>query len=134
MQGIDLTSTYQKISKKLEAILISQAPVDSGRLKNSIAVTFDEQGFKIYDPTNYGMYLHAGTGREKDSAATNNPATTYANLINKKWNPRPGEGKEGIKPTYWMNFSESVYMMIEQEIEKVLTRELEEGITKALNQ
>ena len=38
---IDLTPTYNKISRKLEAILRSQAPVDTGHLQNSVMVLYD---------------------------------------------------------------------------------------------
>jgi hypothetical protein len=130
---IDLTPTYNKISRKLEAILKSQAPVNTGHLKNSIVVVYDAYGFIIYDSTSYGMYLHSGTGKEKDGAATQNDATTYFNLLKNRWNPNPGKGEGGIKPRYWMNFSDSVYEMIDQELEKVITEELEKGITEQLN-
>jgi hypothetical protein len=130
---IDLTPTYNKISRKLESILRSQAPVDTGNLKNSIAVVYDAYGFIIYDPTDYGMYLHRGTGEEKDAATSTDDATTYYNLLRKKWNPKPGKGEGGIRPRYWMNFSDSVYEMIDQELEKAITEELEKGITEQLN-
>lgn len=123
---IDLTPTYNKISRRLEAILQSQAPVD-------IAVIYDQNGFIIYDPTTYGMYLHRGTGEEIDGAASQDDSKTYLNLIRKKWNPNPGVGEGGIKPRYWMNFSDSVYEMIDEELEKVITEELEKGITQLLN-
>ena len=130
---IDLTPTYNKISRKLEAILRSQAPVDTGHLQNSVMVLYDENGFVIYDTTTYGMYLHRGTGDEADAGASQDDSRTYLNLIRKKWNPNPGKGEGGIKPRYWMNFADSVYEMIDQEMEKVITQELEKGITEQLN-
>ena len=133
MMKIDLTSTYNKISRKLEAILKSQAPVDTGNLKNSIIVSFDEKGFIIYDSTSYGMYLHRGTGEERNTASSQDDATTYFNLLRMRWNPNPGKGEQGIKPRYWMNFSDSVYEMIDDELEKVIAQELEQGITEQLN-
>jgi hypothetical protein len=130
---IDLRSTYNKISRKLEAILRYQAPVDTGRLRNSITVGYDEKGIIIYDPTDYGMYLHRGTGDERDTASSTSDATTYYNLLRKRWNPRPGEGKGGIKPRYWMNFEDSIYEMIDEEIEKAIVTQLENGLVEQLN-
>jgi hypothetical protein len=130
---IDLRPTYNRISRKLEAILRYQAPVDTGHLRNSIMVGYDEHGIIIYDPTSYGMYLHRGTGDERDSASSTNDATTYYNLLRNRWNPNPGEGKGGIKPRYWMNFEDSIYEMIDQEIEKAIVIELEKGLTEELN-
>lgn len=127
-----LDQTYNKIARRLEQILQMQAPVDTGRLKRSIAVTFTENGFAIYDPTGYGFYTHAGTGRE-GAGSGNNTASIYAQLVNKIYNPNPGEGRGGIKPRYWMNFSESVYNMIEDELEKAYAEELEDEITEMLN-
>lgn len=124
--------TYNKIARRLEQILQSQAPVDTGKLKRSIAVEFTENGFAIYDPTGYGFYTHAGTGREAAGGGSN-PASIYAQLVNKIYNPNPGEGRGGIKPRFWMNFSESVYNMIEDELEKAYAEELEEEITQMLN-
>jgi hypothetical protein len=124
--------TYNKIARRLEQVLQMQAPIDTGRLKRSIAVAFDENGFVIYDPTGYGFYTHAGTGREAATSG-DNPRTIYDALSNKKYNPNPGQGKGGIKPRYWMNFSDSVYQMIDDELEKAYSEELEEDITKMLN-
>lgn len=130
---IDLRPTYNSISRRLEAILRYQAPVDTGHLRSSIIVTYDAKGLLIYDPTSYGMYLHRGTGDERDTASSTNNETTYLNLLRKRWNPNPGKGTKGIKPRYWMNFSDTVYEMIDQEIEKAISEQLEQGITEQLN-
>lgn len=128
----NLTQTYNKIARRLEQILQSQAPVDTGRLRRSIAVEFTENGFAIYDPTGYGFYTHAGTGREAAGKGSNT-ASIYAQLANKIYNPDPGKGRDGIKPRFWMNFSESVYKMIEDELEKAYAEEFEKEITEMLN-
>lgn len=128
----DLRETYNKIARRLEQILQLQAPVDTGRLRKSIAVTYDKKGFVIYDPTGYGFYTHAGTGRESASKGSN-PESVYDALGDRTWNPNPGVGKGGIKPRFWMNFSESVYEMINTELEKAYAEVLEEEITQMLN-
>lgn len=132
---LDLTRTYQKIARKLEQILQNQAPVNSGNLRNSIRVEFDENGFAIILGANaqYGFYLHTGTGDEKAAGTTSNFETTYMNLARNAYIENPGPGTGGIKPRYWLNFSDSVYEMINSEIEKAMAKELEKGITEVLN-
>ena len=130
---INLKPTYAKISRKLEQILQNQAPFDTGRLKSSIVVQYDDTGFTIsLGSADYGMFLHEGTGREKDAGANSNFSEAYANMIAKNWNPNPGEGQEGIKPRYWMNFSDSVYEMINDEISTTYAQAIEEILIEEL--
>lgn len=117
MEGIDLKPVYAQISRKLEQILQGQAPVASGNLRSQVTVTYDETGFVIsLGNATYGIYLHEGTGMEASSGAGSNFATAYLNMSDFTWNPRPGMGEGGIKPRYWMNFSDTVYEMINDEI------------------
>ena len=121
---LDLTPTYLKISKRLEAILQDQAPVDTGTLRRSVSVRYDKNGIwinpgMIDSPTKYGIFLHTGTNEERASGAGDWNEKTYANLSDRAWNPRPGTGHGGIKPRYWMNFSDTVYDMITDEIAQV---------------
>ena len=106
---IDLKKTYLKISRRLEAILRSQAPVDTGRLRNSIAVVYNEKGLTIMESSGYGIFTHQGTGKYRKG-------NTYADTMKYPFNLNPGIGQGGIKPRYWLNFKESVWADIEQEI------------------
>ena len=114
---LDLTPTYQKISKRLESILQGQAPVDTGALRRSVYVRYDKNGIYINpgmidSETKYGIFLHTGTNDERAAGAGDWGDKTYANLSDKAWNPRPGSGHGGIRPRYWMNFADTVYDMI----------------------
>jgi hypothetical protein len=133
MQGIDLKPVYAKISRKLEQILQGQAPVDTGNLKSQVVVTYDEAGFTIsVGNAQYGIYLHEGTGMEESTGAGSNFASAYLNMTDFAFNPRPGEGEGGIKPRYWMNFSDTVYEMINDEISAAYAEAMNEIIQQEL--
>lgn len=130
---IDLKPTYATISRKLEQVLQNQAPYKTGRLRASVQVTFDETGFVInLGSATYGIFLHEGTERERDGGATSDFATAYTNMAQKNWNPNPGEGTDGIKPRYWMNFSDSIYEMINEEISAAYAEAINEILIEEL--
>lgn len=124
MEGIDLKPTYAKISRKLEAILKSQAPYATGRLSNSVQVNYDEDGFVISVGAKYGIYLHSGTGEEAASRDSDF-SEVYQTLIERAYDPNPGTGVGGIKPRYWMNFSDTVYEMINDELATAYAEEMD---------
>jgi len=124
---IDLSSVYIKLSRKLESILRYQAPFDTGFLRSQVEVTYTKDGIEIgLGQAGYGTYLHTGTGQER---AGKDPQQ----LMDKAWNPKPGKGTEGIKPRYWMNFSESVYEMMMDEIATAYAIQIEDNILNELN-
>jgi hypothetical protein len=106
-----LNPMYAKFARRLEAIIRSQSPVDTGALKASVQVRFVKGVLEIYLPseTKYGTYLHTGTGKQTAAGSSKDFADAYYNLRNNKWNPVPGKGTEGIKPRSWMNVSETQY-------------------------
>ena len=117
----DLKSTYLKISRKLEAILKFQA---KGSLKNSVSVTYDEKGLTISEISTYGIYTHQGTGQYRKG-------NTYSETMNYRFDPNPGKGEDGIKPRYWLNFSQSVWQQMDDEIAKAVGLILEAQIINA---
>lgn len=121
---IDLKNTYLKISRRLEAILRSQVPVDTGRLKNSISVVYDASGLTIIESTGYGIFTHQGTEKYRKG-------NSYSDTYKFPFNPNPGIGKGGIKPRYWLNFKESVWAGIDQEIANAIALILEAEIVNA---
>lgn len=122
MAGIaELKPTYLKISRRLEAILRSQA---KGSLKNSVAVVYDENGLTIMESSGYGIYTHRGTGKYKKG-------NTYADTMNYKYDPDPGVGEGGIRPRYWLNFSQAVWQQVDDEIAKAIGLILQAQIVNA---
>ena len=128
---INLKPTYAKISRKLESILRSQAPFATGDLANSVRVVYDETGFEIVIGVKYGIYLHRGTMDESADSSSDFSAV-YQNLIDKAFTPNPGTGVGGIKPRYWMNFSDSVYEMINDELATAYAEQMDEIIEQEL--
>lgn len=121
---IDLKNTYLKISRRLEAILRSQAPVDTGRLKNSISVVYNEKGLTIMESSGYGIFTHQGTGKYRKG-------NTYADTMKYPFDPNPGIGEGGIQPRYWLNFKESVWQQIDNEIAAAIGLVLQAEIVNA---
>jgi hypothetical protein len=117
----ELKKTYLKISRRLEAILRSQA---KGSLKNSVSVTYDKNGLTISEISGYGIYLHQGTGKYRKG-------NTYADTMNQPYNPNPGTGEDGIQPRYWLNFKQSVWQQIDNEIAATIGLILEAQIVNA---
>jgi hypothetical protein len=133
MEGINLKPVYAQISRKLEQILQGQAPVETGNLRSQVSVTYDETGFVInLGNAQYGIYLHEGTGMEASSGAGSDFTSAYLKMSDFAWNPRPGMGEGGIKPRYWMNFSDTVYEMINDEISAAYGEAINEIIQQEL--
>lgn len=133
MEKINLKPTYARISRKLEQILQGQAPVKTGNLRSQVAVIYDEDGFEInLGNAQYGIYQHQGTGKEKSSRASSNFSEGYYQMTDFAWNPNPGRGDGGIKPKYWMNFSDTVYEMINDEISTAYAEAIDEIISEEL--
>jgi hypothetical protein len=133
MTEVNLKPVYASISRKLEKILQGQAPVKTGNLRASVVVTYDETGFVInLGNAQYGIYLHQGTGREKSSRAGSDFSNDYFDMTDFAWNPNPGKGEGGIKPRYWMNFSDTIYEMINDEISLAYAEAIDEIVMEEL--
>lgn len=133
MEKIDLKPAYARISRKLETILQGQAPSKTGNLRSQIVVTYDESGFVInVGNAQYGIYLHEGTERERSGKADSDFTKGYFQMSDLSWNPNPGTGVGGIKPRYWMNFNDSVYEMINDEISIAYAEAMNEIIMEEL--
>ena len=131
MSEIDLKPTYAKISRKLESILRSQAPFQTGALANSVRVIYDTDGFEIVVGVKYGIYLHRGT-MEESADRSSDFSEVYQNLIERAFDPNPGTGVGGIKPRYWMNFSDTVYEMINDELATAYAEQMDEIIEQEI--
>jgi hypothetical protein len=118
MKDPKLKQAYNRIARKLESFLRSQAPVGrTGTLREQTKVVVDDNGFRI-ETVNYGFFLHLGTEEETSGL-------TFEEAIVKRYNPNPGKGDDGIKPRYWMSFGQTLWAQILDEIER------EEGIALA---
>ena len=117
----DLKKTYLKISRRLEAILRSQA---KGSLKNSVAVVYNDKGLTIMESSGYGIYTHQGTGKYRKG-------NNYSDTMNYPFDPNPGIGEGGIQPRYWLNFSQTVWQQVDDEIAKAIGLALQAQIVNA---
>jgi len=93
-------------ARLLQANLKRQAPVDTGALQKSIKVRGRMVGDRInfnVEYLGYGKFTDMGTGPYRASAR-------------KTWNPRPGKGRGGIKPRFWLTFNRAVYDQVRKRI------------------
>ena len=117
-----LKKEYGLLARKMESILKYQAPKDTGFLGSQVSVTYEigSDGRSVKFVTDlggarYGIFLNQGSGSERDP----NPGRG-------KWDPNPGRGKGGIKPSYWMNFSDTQNdVFIDEIIQAQLLTEVE---------
>lgn len=94
-----LKEEYNRITRWIEQVIVSQTPRDTGELASSVFVTYELQEispiFKIGTGSiKYGIFIYEGTGSEKDP-----------NPFGKNPILNPGKGNGGIKPTYFLNLS-----------------------------
>jgi len=111
-----LKEEYNRITRWVEQIIVSQTPRDTGNLASSVIVTYELQGidpiFKIGTGNiKYGIFVYEGTGSERD------PNPFGKNPIKK-----PGKGKGGIKPTYFLNLSNKDKKRLTKEIVLAIKR------------
>jgi hypothetical protein len=123
---IDLKPAYATISRKLEAILQSQAPLGIG---NKIIVTYDEEGMYINMDSEVGVWLYTGTGLEASRNAINTGGRLTGELLDSmdgnNPNANPGTGVGGIKPRYFLNFTDTVKEMIGDELSRAYAEAIE---------
>ena len=93
-KDLDITPAMNMAARIYQTRLRYQAPVDTGKLKNSIKVraVANKDGFQLVSSyLDYGIFTDSGTKRY------HRPSETAP------WNRKPGKGKGGIKPRYWTN-------------------------------
>lgn len=93
-------------ARLLQDNLQRQAPVDTGALQRSIRVSGRMVDDRIeFNVTylGYGKFTDLGTG-------------PYATRNRRQWNPRPGKGRGGIKPRFWLTFNRAVYDSVRRRI------------------
>jgi len=109
-EDIDFKEAINMASRMMTANLRKQVPVKTGTLRNSVSVKGSYDGttlsFKV-GSLKYGVYLDSGTGR-------------YKTKQRKQWNPRPGVGKGGIKPRFWMTFEKAVFESMRKRVAKAV--------------
>jgi hypothetical protein len=62
LEDKDKTKIIQLLGGKMQEEIKKRAPVESGKLKNSIKKENIEKGFKIYTNIDYAPYVEYGTG------------------------------------------------------------------------
>ena len=132
---IDLKPAYAILSRKLEMILRGQAPSKS--IASQITVTYDAEGMYISMTRGYGTYLYRGTGDERAAGAMGGDEITQELLDALDGNnpdPNPGKGVGGIKPRYFLNFTDSVKAMIGDELSTAYAEAINEIIAQELEE
>jgi len=117
---MNLKPAYDKIARIIEQILKRQVPVRTGELKSSLRVTVVGSGLEIefvLSEKKYGIFTDMGTGRYKAKSRG-------------KWNPRPGKGRDGIRPRFWKSISDKDQVRIQILIQEELTKQIEIELSK----
>lgn len=128
MAEVKLDGIFKKIQTLIKNRLRFQVPVakgtkkkPGGELKASIDVKVyqNERGVQFKSSyLEYGKFTDEGT---KPYWKGPQP--------NKKWNPKPGPGKKGIKPRYWTHLDKATLQQISKLIAKETTKQLAKAIT-----
>lgn len=109
-------------ARLMAANLRRQAPVDTGALRRSIKVqgrmTGDRINFSITYLA-YGKFTDMGTGR-------------YHTRTRRSWNPRPGRGRGGIKPRFWLTLERAVYENLQRRIAKATGKFIIIGLNRSI--
>lgn len=128
MAEVKLDGIFKKIQTLIKNRLRFQVPVakgtkkkPGGELKASVDVKVyqNERGVQFKSSfLEYGKFTDEGT---KPYYKGEQP--------NKKWNPKPGPGKKGIKPRYWTHLDKATLQQISKLIAKETTKQLAKAIT-----
>lgn len=116
-----LKLAMEKAAKLIQTRLQFQAPVKTGKLRDSIKVKVEESKSAISIVVNYEDY-----GIFTDSGTKNyfKPSDTSP------WNKTPGKGVGGIKPRYWTNIDGAVKLDINKQIKAAVTKTVAENLFK----
>lgn len=131
-EKIDLREAYAIIARKLETILRIQAPSES--IAKQIRVDSDADGMYISMTPGYGTYLYRGTMEERSSGAINTGDVITQELLDALApyapNENPGTGRGGIKPRYFLNFTDVTREMIADELSTAYAQAIEAMIVE----
>jgi len=127
MADVKLDGIFKKVETLIKNRLKFQVPVakgtrkkPGGALKASIDVKVyqNDRGVQFKSSyLEYGKFTDEGTRPYyKGSQPT------------KKWNPKPGPGKKGIRPRYWTHLDKATL----QQISKLIAKETVKQIAKAI--
>lgn len=133
---IDLKEAYGVLARKLEIILRSQAP--SEKIAGTIRVEYDSDGMYIVVEPTYGTFLLRGTMEERSPASIDTGMNVTQELIDalSVYAPRrnPGSGVGGIKPRYFLSFTDTVNEMIGDELSSAYAAAIETMIQEQFEQ
>jgi hypothetical protein len=132
MEGIDLKEAYGVLARKLEIVLRSQAP--SEKIASRISVDYDSEGMYINTSPSYGTFLLRGTEEERSPASIDTGMNVTQELLDALSgyapDPRPGHGRGGIKPRYFLSFTDTVNEMIADDLSTAYAEAIEEMIVE----
>lgn len=128
MADVNLDGIFKKIETLIKNRLRFQVPVakgtrkkPGGALKASIDVKVyqNEKGVQFKSSySEYGKFTDEGTRPYYKGAQPT-----------KKWNPKPGPGKKGIKPRYWTHLDKATLQQISRLIAKETVKQIAKAIT-----
>lgn len=132
METIDLKEAYGILARKLEIILRSQAP--SEKIAKMIQVDYDSEGMYISMTRGYGTYLLRGTEAERSSGSIDTGDQVSQELLDAlsgyRPDKNPGRGVGGIKPRYFLSFTDTVKEMIADDLSTAYAQAID-GIIEA---
>lgn len=131
---LDLREEYAKIARRLETVLRAQAPSES--IAKKIQVNSDSNGMYIVMDSEVGVWLYTGTGNETAKGSMNTGGQLTQNLLDaldgNDPNPNPGKGIGGIKPRYFLNFTQSVKAMIADNLSMAYAKAINDIIAEQI--
>ena len=136
MEQIDLKEAYGVLARKLEIALRVQAP--SEKIAGTIRVDYDSDGMYINIDRGYSTYLYRGTMDERSSGSIDTGDQITQELLDALAgyapNDKPGTGRGGIKPRYFLNFTEVTKEMIADDLSSAYAQAIETMIVEEFEQ
>ena len=114
----------QRAAQRIKSLLLSQVPVDTGALRDSIKVSVIGSEI-VLEYLEYGVYTDSGTYDNYDSRSRRPYIDKYIKSPKKR-------GK-GIPPSYWTSISEADYKFIQDITAKKIAQVYERAVLKAID-
>lgn len=118
-----LHSSLMRGARVMQGQAKINCPVDTGQLRNSIAVCYTTDGVEVYTNVEYAEYVEYGTGKQGDSSV--------AHTTKDRWSYRDADGKwhttRGQPPNpFWRTAIEQTSPQIKTVVKNALMRRIRE--------
>jgi hypothetical protein len=120
----DYSKVLAKVARIIQTRIERQAPVRSGKLRDSISVRVVDNAIQIgYEK--YGVYTNYGTGRYYKGG--------YGEALDPGKYKSYRKGKKGIRPQYWTSMSDADYEKVTALIELETDKQIQKALDEVFN-